>query len=144
MTTNTQKNPEINQIQPIISLLNNGKTQEALSIVNNLTKDFPDSSLLCNISGACYKANNNLEKAVESFEKAIVIKPDFSEALYNLGVIQKELGHINSSINNYEKAIAIKPAYPDAHNNLGNIFLKTRQLDTAIDHFEWFISKKIK
>ena len=142
MTTNTQKNPEINQIQPIISLLNNGKTQEALSIVNNLTKDFPDSSLLFNISGACYKANNNLEKAVESFEKAIVIKPDFSEALYNLAVIQKELGHINSSINNYEKAIAIKPAYPDAHNNLGNIFLKTRQLDTAIDHFEWAVAFK--
>jgi Tfp pilus assembly protein PilF len=142
MTTNTQKNPEINQIKPIISLLNIGKTQEALSIVNNLTKDFPNSSLLFNISGACYKANNNLEKAVESFKRAISIKPDFAEALYNLGVIQKELGQIKSSINSYEKAIDIKPAYPDAHNNLGNIFLKTRQLDTAIDHFEWAVAFK--
>tara|TARA_B100000795_G_scaffold256156_1_gene228359 strand:+ start:545 stop:2368 length:1824 start_codon:yes stop_codon:yes gene_type:complete len=142
MTTNTHKNPEITQIQPIILLLSGGKTEEALNHTKILIKEFPDSFLLFNIIGACYKANNNLKKAAENFEKAIALKPEFSEAFYNLGVAQRELGQINASIISYEKAITIKPAYPDAHNNLGNIFLQTRQFKAAVDHFEWAVAFK--
>ena len=137
MTDIKDQNPQIHLIQPIIQFLNQGDINKAIDTAEGLLNEFPDSSLLFNIRGACYKAQNNLEKAIESFKKACAINPGFYEAFYNLGVIQKQLGHIEQSIESYQKAIDIKPAYPDAHNNLGNIFLQLRQFEEAINHFEW-------
>ena len=137
MTDIKDQNPQIHLIQPIIQFLNQGDINKAIDTAEGLLIEFPDSSLLFNIRGACYKAQNNLEKAIESFKKACAINPGFYEAFYNLGVIQKQLGHIEQSIESYQKAIDIKPAYPDAHNNLGNIFLQLRQFEEAINHFEW-------
>ena len=110
MTTSEDQNPEINQIQPIIQLLNEGATEKALELVENLINQFPNSALLFNIRGACCKTVNKLEKALESFQKAVKIKPDFSEAYYNLGVIEKQLGQVEASIASYKKAIEIKPS----------------------------------
>ena len=142
MTTSEDQNPEINQIQPIIQLLNEGATEKALELVENLINQFPNSALLFNIRGACCKTVNKLEKALESFQKAVKIKPDFSEAYYNLGVIEKQLGQVEASIASYKKAIEIKPSYPDAHNNLGNSLLHLRQFEEAIHHFEWAVAFK--
>jgi tetratricopeptide (TPR) repeat protein len=137
MTDIKDQNPQIHLIQPIIQLINQGDIHKAIDAVEGLLIEFSDSSLLFNIRGACYKANDNLEKALESFKKACAINPNFYEAFYNLGFIQKQLGQIEQSIESYQKAIDIKPAYPDAHNNLGNIFLQLRQYEEAINHFEW-------
>ena len=137
MTDIKDQNPQIHLIQPIIQLINQGDIHKAIDAVEGLLIEFSDSSLLFNIRGACYKANDNLEKALESFKKACAINPNFYEAFYNLGFIQKQLGQIEQSIESYQKAIDIKPAYPDAHNNLGNIYLQLRQYEEAINHFEW-------
>jgi tetratricopeptide (TPR) repeat protein len=142
MTISKEQNPEINQIQPIIQLLNEGAPEKALESVESLIKEFPNSSLLFNIRGACCKAVNKLDKALESFQKAVNIRPDFSEAYYNLGVIEKQLGQVKASITSYKKAIEIKPAYPDAHNNLGNSLLHLHQFEESINHFEWAVAFK--
>ena len=47
--------------------------------------------------------------AVESFNKAIVIIPNYAEAYNNLGNAFKELRQFTVAIKNYQKAISIKP-----------------------------------
>jgi len=128
-----------NQILPIISLLNSGKSQDALSAVEALIIDFPDRSLLFNLRGACYENLSYLEKSAESFKKALVIDPNYLEAQYNLGVIQGKLCQINNSINSYKKVIEIKPTHLDARNNLGNALIQNLKLDEAIIHLEYAI-----
>ncbi len=80
------------QINSVIALYSNGQIQEALDSVEMLTKGYPDEPLLYNISGVCYKASGQLDAAVESFEKALAIKPDYIEACYNLGIVFMDLG----------------------------------------------------
>ena len=67
------------QINSVITLYSNGQIQEALDSVEILTKNYPNEPLLYNISGVCYKAIGQLETAVNSFEKALAIKPDYIE-----------------------------------------------------------------
>ena len=67
------------QINSVISLYSNGQIQEALDSVEMLTKGYPNEPLLYNISGVCYKAIGQLGVAVEYFEKALAIKPDYTE-----------------------------------------------------------------
>ena len=140
MINNKPKTLERNQILPIISLLNNGQTQDALSTVEALIINFPDKSLLFNLRGACYENLSYLEKSAESFEKALSIQPDYLEAQYNLGVIQGKLCQINDSIKSYKKVIEINPNHLDSRNNLGNTLIQALRFDEAIVHLEYAIS----
>jgi len=50
-----------------------------------------------------------LEAAVKSYERALIIKPDYAEAHYNLGVTFKELDQLDAAIKSCERALSIDP-----------------------------------
>ncbi len=130
------------QINSVISLYSNGHIQEALDSVETLIKGYPEEPLLYNISGVCYKAVGQLDTAVKSFEKAIALKPDYTEVNYNLGLTLQELGKLEDAVKCYEKAIATKPDYAEAHNNLGATLKDLGQLDTAVKSYKKAVTVK--
>ena len=44
------------------------------------------------------------DKAVEHYKKALAVKPDFSNAFNNLGIVYHELGHYDNSLKSFQKA----------------------------------------
>ena len=92
------------QIDAVISLYSQGQAQEALSASETLIKDYPNTPLLYNMSGACYQALDQLDAAVKSFEQALAIKPDYAEAHSNLGSTLQELDQLEAAVKNYEQA----------------------------------------
>ena len=71
------------QIDAVSSLYSQGQVQAALRTSETLIKDYPNTPLLYNISGACYKALGQLDAAVKRYEQALAIKPDYAEAHSN-------------------------------------------------------------
>ena len=70
--------------------------------------------------GMTYQEQENIPKAVESYEKLLGISPDFKEAQYNLGYIN--LVYINDfeqAIKYFTKAVSLDPEYTDAYFNRG-------------------------
>ena len=134
--------PTQEELNKVMGLYSNSQFQDTIDNVKVLIKNYPGEPLLYNILGASYKAINQPSNAVESFEKALDIKPEYDEVLFNLGVIFQEHGQTDSAITSYKKAIQINNAYYTAHNNLGLILLDRGQLHSAIDHFEWATSFK--
>jgi tetratricopeptide (TPR) repeat protein len=53
-------------------------------------------------------------EAVESFDKAISIKPDYAEAWYYRGGALGNLNRFSEAVVSIDRAIAIKPDYPEA------------------------------
>ena len=41
---------------------------------------YPNESILFNIRGVCNKANNQFNDAIDDFNHAVSIKPDYAEA----------------------------------------------------------------
>ena len=115
-----QQDPTQDQQQSIISLYNQGKPQQLLEQVTTLLLQFPNSVFLYNVKGAVERGLGQLDAAIDSYKKALILKPDYAEAHNNMGIALKDQGKLNEAKEAYNKAITIKPDYADAYNNMGN------------------------
>lgn len=75
------------------------------------------------------------DEAVESYEKAIAIKPDWAEAYANIGSARSQQGNIDAAITHYQKALALKPELAVLNYNLGNSFLQLYNYEAGITHY---------
>jgi len=129
-----------NEVDSVFVLYQNKDFQRAIDKIKALNKKHPNEPILFNLIGACYKELGELEGAAKMFKIAVSINSNYSEAHFNLAVMQQALGHLENAIDSYTKAVAIKPNYPDAHNNLGNILLDLGHYEAAIKSLEWAIA----
>ena len=127
----SQRNPPQEKINHILNLFKNNQTQQTLDFIDNLSKGYPDSSLLFNICGACYADLGKLNDAVQNYKKALSINPDYAKAHYNLGSVLQELGKLHDSVKSYEYSIALESENAHAHNNLAIVLRELEQLEKA-------------
>jgi tetratricopeptide (TPR) repeat protein len=71
--------------------------------------------------GIALQDQGKLEEAIEAYNKALSIKPDYAEAYNNMGVALQDQGKLEEAIEAYTKALSIKPDYAEAHRNLSFI-----------------------
>ena len=69
--------------------------------------------------GHLYYNSSDYNKAIESLDKAIEIKPDYAGAWYNKGIVLGKLKHPDEALKAFDKAIEITPNYTDAWYNKG-------------------------
>jgi tetratricopeptide (TPR) repeat protein len=92
--------------------------------------------MLHNISGAAHQSLGQLDAAINSFTNATIIKPDYAEGYYNLGVTLKKQGKLEKAIEAYQKALAIKPDHPESINNIGAVLKDQSKLEEAIGAYK--------
>jgi tetratricopeptide (TPR) repeat protein len=56
--------------------------------------------------GNALKEQGKLEEAIEAYNKALSIKPDYAEAYNNMGNALKEQGKLEEAIEAYNKALS--------------------------------------
>ena len=127
----SQRKPSQEQIKYILNFFKNNQIREALDFIDTLSKDYPDKSLFLNICGAGYASLGKLDIAIENYEKAIAIKPDYAKAHYNLGITLQELGKLRDSVKSYKNSIAYEPSNAQAYNNLAIVLRELDQLEEA-------------
>tara|TARA_A100001011_G_scaffold394096_1_gene485641 strand:- start:61 stop:1578 length:1518 start_codon:yes stop_codon:yes gene_type:complete len=85
--------------------------------------------------GKIHQALNNKLIAIESFEKAIEIKPSYFEAFYNLGISYSSIGKNAAAHGAYSKAIELNPNFAEAYNNLALYWSKVGDYTEALINF---------
>ncbi|MBT6522923.1 MAG: tetratricopeptide repeat protein [Methylococcales bacterium] len=134
--TEQKKRPSQIQTDFIIALHAKGKTEEALDALNKLLTNCPDIPLLYNIQGACYANLEQPVKAINSYQYALKIKPDYADVHNNLGFTLQDLGQFDAAVQCYQQTITINPNFAEAHNNLGTAYNELGQFKTAVNCFE--------
>ena len=130
------------QINALIDLYHSGQMVKTEQACRGLLKTYPQLVLVLNILGATLQGQGKLQEAVESYEKAIQLKPDYSDSYSNLGTALKELGQLEQAVESYEKAIQLKPDYADFYSNLGTALKELGQLERAVESYEKVIQLK--
>jgi tetratricopeptide (TPR) repeat protein len=113
--------------QKQIMYWNNNSTlfSHALEVTNN-------NYFAHNCLGQELYKQENLVLAVEHFNKALKIKPDYIGPIINLGNIAADQGDLNRAIYYFQKALQLKPDSVDALTNLGTTLQKQGKLKEAI------------
>ena len=86
----------------------------------------------------------DLQKAVEYYEKGIALHPKHYRAMYNLANIYVVYEDYYSALKNYEKALKVKPDYEMARIDYAIILSATYKTDLAIEEYKKVIKQKPK
>ena len=139
---NKVQDPPQDQLQPLFNFYNEGQLQQALDEASRLLKQFTNSVALYNICGAANRGLGQLDAAIDAYNKALTIKPDYGPVLFNLGNALKDMGRDSEALNFYEKALLIMPRSPDIFMNMGIVLRRQEKLVGSIDAFKKAIEIK--
>ena len=107
--------------QEITNLIFNKKFEGAKNQVNQLIKKYPKEYILFNFLGAIFAEQNNLEQAIEYYEKSIKLNSRYAEAYSNLGSLFEKSGQYEKAEENLNMALKLNPNLVAAYNNLGTL-----------------------
>ncbi|MCI5060771.1 MAG: tetratricopeptide repeat protein [Alphaproteobacteria bacterium] len=82
------------------------------------------------------------DKALEAWDKALELTPEYPEALSNKGNALWSLGHYEEAEKTCQKAVDIRPEFADAYINLGNAIASQDRKEEAIEIWEKAIELK--
>ncbi|MBL0056597.1 MAG: prolyl oligopeptidase family serine peptidase [Chitinophagaceae bacterium] len=102
---------------------------------NDRSCPVPAAALQLYNEGIKLKDNRQTAEALDKFKKAIAIKANYTDALYNAGWCQNELAKYNSAIDYLNKARVGWPDIPKVYFELGFAFYKLGNNDSARIHF---------
>ncbi len=81
--------------------------------------------------GLKLKSERKSREAMEQFKKALLVKPDHTEALYEMGWCQNDLKDHTGALASLRKVRNSWSQIAKVHFELGYAFLKTNQIDSA-------------
>jgi tetratricopeptide (TPR) repeat protein len=76
------------------------------------------------------------EEAVQHYEQALDLRPDYVEAHFNLGVALFTQGKLSEAIRHYERGIQLQPDSAEGHYDLGSALAAQGRFNQAIQHLE--------
>ncbi len=70
-------------------------------------------------------------EAVESYKKALAIKPDWTEALHAIAMAQMHLGQLDEAIANGKRIVELDPEDSFAHTSLSMFYQRKGDIEAA-------------
>ncbi|MBE9060107.1 tetratricopeptide repeat protein [cf. Phormidesmis sp. LEGE 11477] len=82
--------------------------------------------------GIVQTQQSNLDKAIESFDKAVMLEAENTTMLVNRGLVRDELGDHQGAIEDYGRAIALEPTLVPAYYNRANSYHNLEKYEKSI------------
>jgi len=92
-----------------IALLNKGDFKQSMEILRALVISYPLDPMIRYNIGRIYYATDKMDLAVEEYNKAVELYPDYAQAHYSLGQTNMKLGNRKAAIKHFKEVIRIAP-----------------------------------
>ncbi|GCL40394.1 tetratricopeptide repeat protein [Dolichospermum planctonicum] len=110
------------------------KYKEAAAAINKAIELSP-RAVFYNNRGVVRSALGDKPGAIEDFNQAIKINPNYALAYSNRGLVRSQLGDKQGAIDDYNLAIKINPNYANAYYNRGSVRYELGDKQGAIDDY---------
>ena len=105
----------------------------------NEPSNYIDTSMILSVRGSIYLENEDYEKALYDFNKAITLNPNDPFIYTVRGSVYFYQQDYKKAIENQSKALELDPNNDDAYYNRGNTYLRTNEWDKAAADFSKII-----
>ena len=95
-----------------------------------------DRAITFNNRGNTYFGKRDYTRAIQDYDQAIRVKPDYPEAFNNRGYVYYHKKDYDRAIQSYDQAIRLNSKYAKAFNNRGGAYDEKRQYDQALADYE--------
>ncbi|MGB9595641.1 MAG: tetratricopeptide repeat protein, partial [Candidatus Poribacteria bacterium] len=112
-----------------------GRTDDLVSLYGKLVNNSPNNALYQYSLGYVYASSGrdeNIDKAIESFKKAVELDQNFTMAHFSLGSMLLKKGDYKSAEIELQKAIELDDKFYSAYFNLGEVYRNQKQNDLAM------------
>ena len=96
----------------------------------------PNCPMAYNNLGNFLLRKGEVSEALENFEAALRLQPDYVDARYSLGAALFEMHRVDEAVRCFEETLKLQPNHAKAHNNLGLALFQGGKLDDAIHHYQ--------
>lgn len=112
-------------------LLANQHHNEAYKILKKLDTAIPNHPGILYLLATCQSFSGNKENAITTYHRVLKLKPDFVEAMNNLGLDLKYLGRNQEALTYFDMALRLQPSFFDAQLNKASTLLAMREDQAA-------------
>lgn len=119
-------------LNAVVALYSRGRLDDAMARAIDVVARHPGCEIAHNIAGAVAGAARRHEEAVNFYDRAVALAPDYVEAFNNRGNALKELGRHQAALASFDAAIALAPDYAEAHLNRAIVLRLEKRFDEAI------------
>lgn len=111
----------------------------ALLFVNKAIEVDPQVPYTYNTLALIVSNLGDKKSAIESYKIAIKLKPDYFEALFNLGNLLNDSHEYALAIKSYDQCLKISPNYIHAYLNRGNAYKELKLYDDSLKSYDFAI-----
>lgn len=113
-----------------------GEVDEAISILEDITLEVPDSAITYVHLGIALRSRANLIDARNAFRKAIELQPGLVDAHHGLGSVLLTMGSLEEALRHLHDAAELDPHNAAVQNEMGNALVSLRRTEEATAAFE--------
>jgi tetratricopeptide (TPR) repeat protein len=121
-------------------LLNAGKYEEAIIKLSESISADPSNPVYYYYRAIAFERSENSEKAVEDYQKAVELKPDFTLPLSRAGIIFAKKGDFEKAVEFYKKATDLGHKDPETFYNYGGCLMNLGKNPEAKVVFEQLLT----
>lgn len=121
-------------------LLDTGHYEKAAAIFDEAISSDPSNPVLFYYRGAASERIGNIEMAIEGYQRAVDLKPDFVLPMSRIGILSARKGDMNKAIEFFGKAVEMGDQDTNTYYNYGVSLLNVGKHEVAKDIFSKLIS----
>jgi tetratricopeptide (TPR) repeat protein len=124
------------QLEQADGLVAQGRPGEAVAILQQAARDFPNAEAVWVSLGKALMAQGDVPAAEHALRRAVQLAPEAAEARFQLGVALFRAAAYPAAAECFRKAADLKPAFALAYYNLGHCLQQQGDRPAAIQAFQ--------
>jgi uncharacterized protein (TIGR02466 family) len=141
MATTFASQPNPQEVQALINVLNNGQLAQAENQAKSLIAKHANVFILHHVLALALDGQQKYAEAIISYKNALKLQPEkFNQSspdlYFNLGIALTNLNRLDEAAKAYQQALQINPNFFEAHGNLGTVLQRQGKLDEAIASYQ--------
>jgi serine/threonine protein kinase/Flp pilus assembly protein TadD len=109
---------------------------KAYRIRRQIVEKYPKEKAIFNSLGIYYRNNNEFDKSIIEFNRALEIDPNYGEVHNNLGYAYLQMGDFSKAVEHLKKYVSLSPGEDNPLDSLAEAYFVMGQLDEAIANYK--------